>query len=159
MRLFIRLMWLACLVLGSVQGAWAAGSHMSLHKTKGTFDDVKDNVAFAITSRGLVINNVSHIGAMLERTGKALGDTKQVFLHAQALEFCSATVSREMMEADPHNIVFCPYVIAIYVLPGKPDTVYVSYRKPDPVGSPQSVKALEAVDKLLDGIVRDALQQ
>ncbi len=158
MSRFYRSLLSACLALAFVHGAWAAGSHMALYKTQGEFGDVKDSLVFAITGRGLVINNVSHIGEMLDRTGSAMGDAKRVFLKAEALEFCSATVSREMMEADPHNIVFCPYVIAIYVLPDEPKTVYVSYRKPDPVGSPQSVKALQAVDKLLDGIVRDALK-
>jgi uncharacterized protein (DUF302 family) len=112
----------------------------------------------ALTGRGLVVNNVAHIGDMLERTGKDLGGAKQVYVKAESIEFCSATVSRKMMEADPHNIVFCPYIIAIYVLPDTPDKTYVSFRKPDQVGSKQSKSALKDVENLLREIIKEAIE-
>ena len=74
------------------------------------------------------------------------------------IEFCSAAVSRATMEADPRNLVFCPYAIALYVLPGEPARVYLAYRKPPATGSAQSIKALREVGKLLDGIAREALK-
>ena len=134
-----------------------AGNHMALFSMKGDFDNVKQSVVDAIQGHGLVINNISHIGDMLERTGKDLGATKQVYVKAEALEFCSATISRNMMEADPDNIVFCPYIISIYVRPDKPDTVFVAYRKPQLIGSAKSKKALKAVDNLLHDIVSEAI--
>ena len=146
------------LFAGLIHGAMAAGDYMAVFTKTGTFEDVRDAVEMAITDRGMVVNNVSHVGEMLERTGKDLGDTRQIFIKAEALEFCSAVVSRKMMEPDPDNIVFCPYVISIYVVPGKPGEVRVAYRKPRIVGSPASQKALKAVDELLSGIVKDALQ-
>jgi len=138
--------------------ALAEGDHMAVYTKTGSFEDVRDYVEMAITDRGLVVNNVSHVGDMLERTGNELGATKQIYLKAEVLEFCSAVVSRNMMEPDPDNIVFCPYVIAVYVVPEKPDEVRVAYRKPQIVGSPASQKALKAVDELLSGIVKEALQ-
>lgn len=138
--------------------AFAAGKYMTSYQIKGEFDDVRDSIVFAINGRGMVINNVSHIGEMLERTGKDLGASKQIFLKAESLEFCSATVSRSMMEADPHNIVYCPYIINVYVLPADPKTVYVTFRKPDLVGSAQSKKALKAVEDLLNGIIKEAIK-
>jgi len=132
-------------------------AHMKVYETDGTFDDVRAFVELAITGRGMVINNVSHIGNMLQRTGKDIGADKQVYAKAEALEFCSATVSRHMMEADPRNIVFCPYIIAIYTLPHTPGKVYVAYRRPPALGTPASRKALADVEHLLDGIVREAI--
>jgi len=146
------------LFAGLMQGALAAGDYMAVFTKAGTFDDVRDAVVMAITDRGMVINNVSHVGEMLERTGKDLGETKQIFIKAEVLEFCSAIVSRKMMEADPDNIVFCPYVISVYVVPEKPGEVRVAYRKPQIAGSPASQKSLEAVEDLLSGIVKDALR-
>ena len=146
------------LFTGLVHGALAEGDYMALYTKAGSFEDVRDAVEMAITDRGLVVNNVSHVGDMLERTGKELGATKQIFLKAEVLEFCSAIVSRNMMEADPDHIVFCPYVISVYVVPEKPSEVRVAYRKPQMVGSPASQKALKAVDELLSGIVKEALQ-
>ena len=141
-----------------VQGAFASGDHMAVYSKTGSFEDVRDAVEMSITDRGLVVNNVSHVGEMLARTGKELGAAKQIYLKAEVLEFCSAVVSRKMMEADPDNIVFCPYVISVYVVPEKPNEVSVAYRKPQIVGSPESQKSLNAVEELLAGIVRDALQ-
>jgi len=43
-------------------------------------------------------------------------------------------------------------------VPEHPDEVRVAYRKPQIVGSPESQKALKAVDDLLSGIIKDALQ-
>jgi len=141
-----------------VPGAWAAGDYMAVFTKLGSFEDVRDAVEMSITDRGLVVNNVSHVGEMLERTGKVLEAAKQIFVKAEVLEFCSAVVSRNMMEPDPDNIVFCPYVISVYVVPEHPDEVRVAYRKPQIVGSPESQKALKAVDDLLSGIIKDALQ-
>lgn len=126
-------------------------------KVKGSFKDVRDAVAQAIKGQGLVINNVSHIGNMLSRTGKDLGFKKVVYLDAEALEFCSATVSRKMMEADPHNIVYCPYIIAVYVIPNEPKSVYVSYRRPDIIGDAKSKEALKGVEVLVEKIINEAL--
>jgi len=148
----------ALLYFGLTQGALAAGDSIAVFTKTGNFEDVRDAVDMAITGRGLVVNNVSHLGEMLERTGKDLGKSRQIFLKAEILEFCSAVVSREMMEPDPDNIVFCPYAISVYVVPEKPDEVRVAYRKPHKVGSPDSQKALKAVDELLFGIVKEALQ-
>lgn len=125
---------------------------------RGTFDDVKERVTQAIENRGLVLNYTARVGEMLERTGKDIGRTRPIYTRAEVLEFCSAGLSRETMEADPRNIAFCPYAIAIYALPQEPGAVYIVYRKLAPSGSGQSVKALRAVDALLEEIVGEALR-
>lgn len=142
----------------SCASAAAAMPGVSIHSLKGDYDEVKERVVMAIESRGLVIDHTAHVGAMLERTGKDIGRDRQVYLKADVIEFCSAGVSRATMEADPRNLVFCPYAIALYVLPAEPDRVYLVYRKPLATGSAQSMKALREVGKLLDGIMRDALK-
>lgn len=144
--------------VGLSQPVLAAGDHMEVFTRKGTFADVKEAVEMSITGRGFVINNVSHIGNMLARTGKDVGGGKQVFVEAEALEFCSATVSRNMMETDPDNIVFCPYIIAIYVVPQKPNEVRVAYRKTQMVGSKGSQDSLKAVNDLLTEIIKEAVE-
>lgn len=131
--------------------------YLVVYKKQGTFDDTRDLVKNAIIGRGLVINNISYIGNMLERTGKDLGTTKPVYLHAESLEFCSASVSRNSMEASPYNIVFCPYIVSVYTLPSDPKISYILYRRPQIVGSEASKKSLLAVEKLLDDVVQDAL--
>lgn len=127
-----------------------------IRSVKGDFDSVWEDLKIALSNRGLVISGVSHVQKMLDRTGKALGRTKKIFARAKVLEFCSAVVSRDMMEKDPHFIAFCPYQIAVYTLPGEEGKVYLSYRSL--VWNDGSGKAVrEEVERLLGGIVKDVI--
>ena len=141
-----------------VHAAQADMSGAQVRSVRGGFDDIKERLVMALENRGLVINYTARVGAMLERTGQDLGRTRPIYGKAEVLEFCSARLSRDTMEADPHNIVFCPYAIAVYTLPQEPGTVYLSYRPPRQQGTDRSVKALQAVEKLLADIVAGALQ-
>ncbi|MFA7094985.1 MAG: DUF302 domain-containing protein [Gammaproteobacteria bacterium] len=148
---------LMMLALGLAPVVSAGDGPIVRYSTQDRFESVRESVELAITGRGMVISSVSHVGEMLERTGKDLGATRQVYRQAEIVEFCSAAVSRRMMEADPHNIVSCPFSIAIYVLSEEPDTVYLAYRRPVSATPGKSEEALRAVEELLDGIVQDAL--
>jgi uncharacterized protein (DUF302 family) len=158
MTRIVALMLSLGLLAGAPSPAMAAEpAHLKLYTATSDFDTVKEDLNIAITGRGFVVDHVSHISTMLDRTGKDLGTTKPVYGHAESLQFCSATVSRRMMEADPANIVFCPYIIVLYTLPRDPKTVYVGYRRPLPVGTEASKASLKAVEELLDEIVKEAL--
>ncbi|RLJ63808.1 DUF302 domain-containing protein [Sulfurisoma sediminicola] len=128
----------ALVVLPAVQAQ--AASEAVVTPVQGRFEEVRDAVVFAIEGKGLVINYTGHIGSMLERTGKDIGAARRIYDQAESFEFCSARVSRQMMEADPANIVNCPFVVSVYTLPGKPGTVFLAYRKP--MAGPKAVEAL-----------------
>lgn len=149
---------LICL-FGLIAGvAQAADTFNVLYKTHGKFADVRDMLVSTIEGRGLKINHTNYIADMLERTGKDLGATKQVYVNGEQFEFCSATISRAMMEADAHAIVLCPYIISVYTIPNDGDTVYLAYRKPVVSKNKALKKALSDVDGLLAGIIKEAIQ-
>ena len=125
---------------------------------RGSFEDVKQMLTLAIENRGLVVDHESKVGNMLERTGKDLGATKQIYARAEVLEFCSATYSRQTMEADPRLLAFCPYSIAIYQLPGENDQVHLAYRRPLVEGDGPGAHALREVDRLLGSLLQEAAQ-
>ncbi|MEJ2696635.1 MAG: DUF302 domain-containing protein [Candidatus Sulfobium sp.] len=128
-----------------------------IRSVKGNFDTVWEDLKIVLAGRGLVVSGVSHVQKMLDRTGKALGRTKKIFARAKVLEFCSAVVSRDMMEENPHFIAFCPYQIAVYAIAGHEGKVYLSYRRL--VWNDGSGKAArDEVEKLLDGIVGDVVE-
>lgn len=128
-------------------------------KVAGVFEDVAEDIKGAIIGRGIKINNISHIGNMLARTAADVGSDVTIFAtDALAIEFCSSTISRETMEADPHNIVFCPYIISVYSLPGDLEHTYVSYRRPLPVGDARSQASIKAVEALLEDIIIEAVE-
>ena len=144
--------WSILLVLAGAFCALPANAEESIvvSAVVGRYDDIRENLVFAIEGRGLVINNVAHVGDMLARTAADIGKSKRIYGQAEVLEFCSAGISRTMMETDPHYIVYCPYTIAVYTLPDQPDKVFLSYR-PLPPGP-----GLDGPNKLLKEIMADA---
>jgi uncharacterized protein (DUF302 family) len=158
----MRTPWIVALALAAGAALYgtapANAAEVAVRSATGEFKEVKERVLHAIENRGLVLNYTSRIGAMLERTGKDIGAAQRIYREAEMLEFCSAKVSRDTMEADPRNIAYCPYAIAIYTLPKEKNRVYVAYRRVDTAGAGKSTKPLGAVNKLLADIVAEALK-
>lgn len=98
------------------------------YSASGSFDDVMQALQMAIQDRGMYINNVMHMGEMLERTGKDLGATEVLFARAESVEFCSAALSRKMIGGRPDRLLNCPFIISVYTLPNAPEQVYVTHR-------------------------------
>lgn len=114
----------------------------------GGFDDATFAIESAILDRGLVIDYVSHVGEMLNRTAADVGSDKQIFEQADTFLFCSAVISREVMEADPMNIAHCPY--GIFVIENNTG-ISIGYKKyPD--------GAMQKVETLLKEIVAEAVE-
>ena len=141
------------------QSALAADpSPVVAYSTQGKFEDVRDDLKLAIEGKGLVVDYHSHMNDMLERTGKDLGSTRKLYQAAEGFVFCSAAMSRKMMEADAANISMCPYTLIVYATAQEPSKVYVTYRRPwRPDGSAASKAVLMEVDALLDSIARQAV--
>ena len=111
------------------------------------FEDTAFAVESAIVGQGLVIDYVSHTGEMLERTRADMGSDVVLFENASIFMFCSARVSRQVMEADWHNIAYCPYAITVFQRPGEPAQIGYMHRSAD---------SMAPVNDLLAGIVEEA---
>jgi hypothetical protein len=131
--------------------------HQVLYQVDGEFSEIKENLRLAIENQGLVINYVAQVGGMLERTGEDLGFTDHLYSAGDVLEFCSADLTRAMVEADPANLVFCPYAIHVYELNAEPGKIYAGYKRPMAVGSAESRDSLNAIDDLLNTILQEGL--
>ncbi|MFN3823874.1 MAG: DUF302 domain-containing protein [Pseudorhodobacter sp.] len=118
------------------------------YDTDLSFEDAAFAVENAIIGAGLVIDSTSHVGDMLERTKADVGAERTIFAAADVFQFCSALVSREVMEADPANLRFCPYGLYVWQMPGS-ETATVGHNSYE--GSMAPVQAL------LSGIVKVAL--
>ncbi len=137
--------------------AHADGGHLVLLSKQAKFDDVKEDLVLAIESRGIKINHFNFIADMLARTGQDLGATRQIYLRGEQIEFCKSDLSRAQMEADPANMVFCPYIITLYTTPDDAERVFVGYRRPlAPGAGAATQRALAAIDALLREIVEEA---
>lgn len=142
------------LILATIGAVALAGSTMAdsfyTLEVAAEFEDVALDVEDAITNRGLVIDSVSHVGSMLARTGADLGAETELFADARIYSFCSATLSRETMEADLRNLQYCPYNVYVYQSAEEGAPVIVGYRE-------ASAPAMRNVNGLLQQIVAAAV--
>ncbi|MGB0660616.1 MAG: DUF302 domain-containing protein [Mangrovicoccus sp.] len=114
----------------------------------GDFEDATFAVESAIIDKGLVVDHVSHVGEMLNRTGADLGTGQAIFEQADVFLFCSAVISRQVMQADPMNIAHCPYGVFVAQ---QGATVTIGFRTM-PAGQ------MQVVQQLLTEIIEDALE-
>lgn len=138
------------LIFAAIFGFAASAAHaedMISVPYDGSFDDASFAVENAIVDRGLVVDHVSHVGDMLNRTGADLGADAKIFDAADIYMFCSAVFSREVMEADPMNIVHCPYPIFVIDQGGEVTIGHRVYPEGD----------MQKVQTLLSEIVEEAV--
>lgn len=156
------------------------------HTVEEEFDTIKEYIEEGITNQGLVVAHRSDVGGMLERTGKDLVEKVQkathsmmemassqigvenpiqqpnvstsAFSRSEVIEFCSAKLSRKMTDADPANVIFCPYSIALYTTTAQPELVHVSYLQLSKIGSASSRTVLQEVEAMLGRIVSEATE-
>ncbi len=120
------------------------------------YDEVRQDLEDAIINRGYVVDYNAYIGDMLSRTAADVGAAKAVYTNAEAMQFCSAVLSRKAMEADPMNIAYCPYVLFVFERADTPGTVTVGHRKLGDGQSAASAEALGVIDAVLTEIVEEA---
>lgn len=158
MPVVLRALGVLTFVLAAAFGPSALAEDLKTVVKKATFDDVKFELSNAIIERGLKVDFTGSISQMLDRTGADVGSTRPVYKHAEFMSFCSAKLSRQMMEADAANVAFCPYTVFIYETATAPGEVVVGYRPfPQPENEP-SRAALNEIDKLLASIIKAAVQ-
>ena len=115
----------------------------------GSFEDAAFALESAIVGQGLVIDFVSHVGDMLNRTAEDVGSDETLFSRADIYIFCSAVVSREVMEADPMNVAYCPYGIFVAERSGQ----VLMGRQDYPAGP------MDKVEEMLDAIIAEATER
>jgi len=131
----------------AVFGQIAVAGEETHYDFDGSFDDAVFGVESAIIGRGLVIDYHSKVGEMLNRTQGDIEGAVDLYDNADVLVFCSAVLSRKMMEADPLNIAHCPYGIYVADRGGKVTIGFRNY--PDGV--------MQEVQALLDDIAHEAI--
>lgn len=114
MPLFLRSLLVSALLTGP-----ALADEYILTPSGLSFEDTTFALESAIIERGLVIDYTSHVGEMLERTRADMGSDQVLFTNADIFLFCSAALSRQVMEADWMNIANCPYAVAAIERPGE----------------------------------------
>jgi uncharacterized protein (DUF302 family) len=124
-----------------------------VYQSEMDFEDAKLNLIDAIEAQGMVISSTLHAQTMLDRTAESVNGKGNIYNKAEIIQFCKVDLSHKLVSANPHNLVLCPYSLAIYSLKAKPTLVYFSYRAPY-LDEP-SVKPIQ---KLLDQLILEAIE-
>ncbi len=149
------------IVLICVNSALPVAAQEIVSRTKqGTFDDVRFELGNAVIATGVAVQSEGNVAAMLGRTAADVGAVETVYSRAEFISFCSAKYSRAMMEADPANMAFCPFVVFAYETKAKPGEIVVGYRRPTVPASQNAAaqKAAAEVDALLAKIVAETVK-
>jgi len=149
------------LILGMGIAGNALADGATTYRSTAPFDEVRQDLADAIINRGYVIDYEAHVGDMLARTAADVGASGTIFAdgRANAMQFCSAVLSRNAMQADVMNIAYCPYVLFVFQASAGDPSVTVGFRRLPETGSADSRAALAAINTVLDKIVREAAGQ
>lgn len=123
-----------------------------VYSAEATFNEVKDDLILAIESKGAVVSYTAHASDMLDRTAVALGIKEKVYHKAEVLLFCKAELSHTMVKNNPHDLLLCPYPIAIYSLTSDPEVTYLTIQAPI-----KGVQSYQAIHKLLVEIITETL--
>lgn len=142
---------LALLLAGAgVPGKAQAGDDLYMTTTSNqSFDDTAAAVESQIINRGYAIDYRGFIGDMLKRTAGDVGASKQLYKDAEFFTFCSAVLSREVMEENIADIAYCPYSVFVYETEEAPGTVTVGFRMLPEGGKRDAVNQL--LKEIADG--------
>jgi len=127
-------------------------SAIRIFSTESSYEDAMEDLLASIEDNGLVLSYTAHAKAMFDRTADITGEKTPVYDNAEIILFCKADLSHDLVAADPHNLILCPYAIAIYVLHAEPEKVYLSFREQD-----ESQAVTKPISDLLESIIKDVL--
>jgi uncharacterized protein (DUF302 family) len=150
MKMLLAATAMAALLLANA--AQAAGDDVKTVQSDAAFADVASGIENAIVNRGFKVDYHGFIGDMLKRTATDVDAGKALYKDAEFFTFCSAVVSRKVMEGDIGDIAYCPYVVFAYEPAETPGKVTVGFRQL-PTGGER-----DAVNALLTDIIEDAAE-
>lgn len=131
----------------------AAGDDVSTRITEQSFEEAVQSVEDAIINRGYNIDYHGHISDMLDRTAKDVGATRRIYKGAEIFTFCSAVMSRDVMEHDASDIAYCPYVVFVYETEENSEGVTIGFRHLPEGGARDQVNVMltEIIESAADG--------
>jgi len=136
---------------------FAESQYVKTTIVEGEYNDVLSAVKEVIQGKGINIAHTLPAGDMLGRTGPAFNIKEKIFLNAESIEFCSAKVSHELVQANIENIILCPFTISVYVLASDPKHVRISNRIPHVIDK-KSEQAVAHMNALVSSIIEEAAE-
>ncbi|MBT3276401.1 hypothetical protein [Candidatus Thioglobus sp.] len=123
--------------------------------TNNSYEDVRDNLVDAIEEKALNISKIYHASDMLNRTKDSISNAKEIYHQAEIIEFCSASISHQLVLANHLNISACPFKIALYTLSNNSKQTHLVYTKLKPLDQQSEAPTIKA-NKLIQSLIENA---
>jgi uncharacterized protein (DUF302 family) len=120
-----------------------------------SYEDVRDNLIDAIEEKALNISKIYHASDMLNRTKDSISNAKEIYNQAEIIEFCSASISHQLVLANHLNISACPFKIALYTLSGNSKQTHLVYTELKPLDQQSEAPTIKA-NKLIQSLIESA---
>ena len=98
-----------------------------IYEKKGKFNEIIFILLDEIAQNGFTSSYEANIGSAVKNIS-SFYKKEAIFTHAKKIGFCRQTLTLEMMEENPNNLMFCPLSIALYELKDEENVVKIIYR-------------------------------
>ncbi len=102
-------------------------SNYVIYETKDKYKEVIFTLIDEISQNGFIQSYRANIGNSVKNIS-SFYKKEPIFSNAEKIGFCRQTLTFEMMEENPNNLMFCPLSIAIYELKNEKNIVKIVYR-------------------------------
>jgi uncharacterized protein (DUF302 family) len=160
----IGLLWCGPLPGAAMSGGQASATEpqgnpamAAASKSGARYQDVREDLLMAIEAQGFVVGAIGDLGMMLSRSAMDFGH-RPVYLHAEYLNFCPASIAHALAAADPANLAYCPFQMVVYETVAAPGTIVVGYRHPGADGNAATRAILADAERVFAGIAKAAVK-
>lgn len=126
-----------------------------VYETSGKYENIIFTLLDEINQNGFISSYRVNIGNAVKNIS-SFYKKDPIFTKAEKIGFCRQTLTLEMMEENPNNLMFCPLSIAIYELVNKKGTVKIVYRLAEISNKKSNV--LQKVNKEILQLIENSLE-
>ncbi|MDO6827458.1 DUF302 domain-containing protein [Poseidonibacter sp. 1_MG-2023] len=126
-----------------------------IYEVQGRYSTIMFTLSDEISQNGFISSYKADIGNAVKNIS-SFYKKEPIFKNAQKIGFCRQTLTLEMMEENPNNLMFCPLSIALYELNNEKNLVKIVYRFAK-VSNKES-KVLEKVNKEILQLIENSLE-
>jgi uncharacterized protein (DUF302 family) len=126
-----------------------------IYKTESTYKEVMFTLIDEINQNGFIQSYRANIGSAVKNIS-SFYKKDPIFTHAEKIGFCRQTLTLEMMEDNPNNLMFCPLSIAVYELKNEKNIIKVVYKLAK--FSKKKSKVLDKVNKEILQLIENSLE-
>ena len=121
------------------------------YKVNANYDDTIFALLDEISNTGFILSYRANIGKNIKNTSKFFKQ-EPVFINANKIGFCKSSLTLEMMNENPRNMMFCPLSLAVYELNKKENKVVIIYQKATTLKKEDKVmlKVNSIIEKLIE---------